>query len=311
MISKTTHREIYFMISDSLYYTIEKVIQYIEENLKRTITLDQISTHVSMSKFHLNRMFHVISRTTLMRYVKIRKLSSSLNELLNTNLKISAISQEYGFDYEQSYIRSFENTFGISPDRFRKEKKILRIKDKINLDYIKAMGENSVFIEAPIVVIPEFFIVGVKLKICDENDRLFHEANIRGNEFYNSRRHEIKNALQSDIYIGLVEYIIGDENSAYYIPSLQVSKPDDIPLDMICHQVPTNKYGVFKYIGLHHASHTNTSNLLATLNYIYEEWLPKTGYLQSAPYHFERINEKVSRDDYCEIEIYIPVSNII
>lgn len=295
---------------NSLYCTIEKAIEYIEENIKRTITLEEISKDVNLSMFYLDRLFHEISKTTLMRYVKNRKLSSSIGELLNTNLKISDIAEEYGFNYEQSYIRLFENTFTISPDRFRKEKPILKITDKINLKYIRLMGEEGIVFDPHIVIKPEFFITGIRHKINKEYDQQFHEANIKGNDFYYTRRHEIENTLYSNIYIGFVDLVTSDSSFTYYMPSVQVSDPGNtIPAGMVCQRVPTNKYAVFKYIGLHHARQTNINNLYNTLRYIYEEWFPKSGYSQSAPYHFERYDDTISRDDYCEFEIYIPVSN--
>jgi len=291
----------------SLYNSIENVIQYIEENLRSPITLDQISDHVNISKFHLNRVFHTISKVTLMHYVRDRKLSQSTFDLLKTDFKILDISQEYGFDYEQSYIRSFKGTFGISPSKFRKVKPILKIQDKLNLNIIKAIGTDGIICNPDFVIIPKFFIAGIKHKINRQNDKLFHEANARGNEFYIGKRKEITNPINSDIYIGLVEYIPDDKLHTYYMPAIQVSAPEGIPNGITCQSIPTNKYAVFKYIGLHHVRHTNVNNLYDTFNYIYGKWMPEYGYKRSALYHFERIDYKVTRNDYCELEIYIPV----
>jgi AraC family transcriptional regulator len=295
------------MKSNSLYYTVKDIIEYIEENLKTTITLDDISNHVSISKFHLNRLFHAISNAKLIHYVKNRKLSSSINELLNTNLKISDIAHEYGFNYEQSYIRLFINTFGISPDQFRKNKPALKISEKINLDYIHEIGEKGITLVPSIVIMPEFLIAGVRSKIFTQDDSLFHRANEKGNDVYYNRRHEIQNKVNHDVYIGFVEYITEDDSYTYYTPSIQVSSPDGIPSDMVCRRIPTNRYAVFKYIGLHHARNTNISSLRGILNYIFGDWLPKSEYSHCAPYHFERIDEKVSKNDYCEVEIFVPV----
>ena len=98
------------------------VIEYIEANIREKIDLDDISCHVGLSKFHLNRIFKAITNRQLMDYVRNRKLTLSLFDLLNTSLKISDISAEYGFHHEQSYIRSFKNTIGLSPNQFRIEK---------------------------------------------------------------------------------------------------------------------------------------------------------------------------------------------
>lgn len=295
------------MEQNSLYFIIEKTIEYIENNLKKALTLEEISSYVNLSRFYLNRLFHEISKTTLMHYVKNRKLSGSINELLNTNLKISDIAAEYGFNYEQSYIRAFESKFSISPDRFRKNKPIVNITDKINLKYIKLIGENGIIFDPHIVIKPEFYVTGIKYRIKLEYDRQFYEANQKGNDFYYNRRQEIENIINPNIYIGLVDYKTGDHAYSNYMPSVQVSAPGRIPEGMTFHKVPTGKYAIFRYIGLHHAKHTNIKNLTDTLKYIYQEWMPRSGYSQSAPYHFERFDESISREDYCEVDIYIPI----
>lgn len=291
----------------SLYGSLQSLVSYVEENLKSKVTLDDLARKTSISKFHLSRIFHEVSKTSPMSYIRKRKLSSSLHELLDTNLKIIDISQEYGFDFEQSYIRSFTNTFGISPDRFRKEKPILKIQDILHLESVKEIGEEGIALNPPIVIKPGFYLTGPRYKIYDREDMRFHQANEKGNDFYQKRRGEIKNAVNEHIYFGYVENDVENTSYNYYTPSLQVTGPEMVPEGMVCHKVPTNKYAQFKYIGLHHAMYTHINNLLDTFKYIYGEWFPKSGYVQAAPYHFERIDGKLTRDDYCEVEIYIPV----
>lgn len=292
----------------SLYSNLQSMVKYVEANLKEKITLDDLARQTSVSKYHLSRIFHEVSLISPMSYIRKRKLSSSLHELLTTDLKIIDISQEYGFDFEQSYIRSFVNTFGISPDRFRREKPSVKIQDTLNLDYVKEIGQDGIAISPPIVMRPGFYLTGMRHKIYGDNDSLFHEANAKGNDFYNHHRQEIKNAVNTHTYFGFVEHTI-DPSYNYYTPSLQVKGPEMVPEGMVCHKVPTSKYALFKYIGLHHAMFTHINNLQDTFRFIYGEWFPKSGYTQAAPYHFERIDEKISRDDYCEVEMYIPVAH--
>ncbi len=292
----------------SLYGSLQAMVYYVEENLKSKVTLDDLARKTNISKYHLSRIFREVSKTSPMSYIRKRKLSSSLHELLNTDLKIIDISMEYGFEFEQSYIRSFTHTFGISPDRYRREKPSVKIQDTLNLDYVKQIGEDGIALNPPIVIRPGFFLTGVRHKIFERDDRLLHEANRAGNEFYMNRRHEIQNAVNDDVYFGYVENDVNDPSYNYYTPSLQVKGPNPVPDGMVCHKVPTHKYAMFKYIGLHHAMHTNINNLMDTLRYIYGEWFPKSGYVQAAPYHFERIDGTITREDYCEVEIYIPVA---
>jgi len=42
--------------------------------------------------------------------------------MLKTNLNVLDIAMIYGFEYEQSYIRSFKRKFGVTPGELRRMK---------------------------------------------------------------------------------------------------------------------------------------------------------------------------------------------
>lgn len=238
---------------------------------------------------------------------KKRKLSSSTKELLETDFKIADISQEYGFEYEQSYIRAFENLFGITPSHFRLQKPSVEIKDRINIDYFLKVDRGIINLDPSIVLIPGFYVAGVRNKIPIKDDWNFNIANQKGNDFFKNYRRLIKNTVNPNVYIGLVEYIGVKFGYTFYTPSVRISEPFDTLENICCIKVPLNKYVAFKYIGLHSASETNINMLVGYTSRIVAEWFSKSGYVQASPYHFEKIDRRISRDDYCEVEIYYPV----
>ena len=67
---------------------IKSIIEYIEENIKEKITLEDIASYSNFTKFHLLRIFKAIVNLSVMEYVRGRKLSCSINDLLNTDFKI-------------------------------------------------------------------------------------------------------------------------------------------------------------------------------------------------------------------------------
>lgn len=102
--------------------TIIETVAYIEDNLYNKISLADISLHTGISKYYLHRIFKSLTGESIMEYVQGRKLTSSLNELINTTMRIIDIALEYGFDYEQSYIRAFKKCFGHTPLKIRSDK---------------------------------------------------------------------------------------------------------------------------------------------------------------------------------------------
>jgi len=83
---------------------ISSVIELIETTIREKTTLDDVSDRTGLSKFHLHRLFKSLTGCSMMEYARKRKLTVSLHELLQTDLRIIDIALEYGFEHEQSYI---------------------------------------------------------------------------------------------------------------------------------------------------------------------------------------------------------------
>jgi len=99
---------------------LEGVLSAIENELKGEINENVLADKFSLSSGHLRRLFRFAFGRPLGTYIRSRKLSASVEDLLNTRDNIIDIALEYGFDYEQSYIRAFKREFGITPGCLRK-----------------------------------------------------------------------------------------------------------------------------------------------------------------------------------------------
>jgi len=109
------------------YKLLEYVLSDIEKGIKKNITANILSKKYSLSEVHLRRLFSFAFSRTISGYIRSRILTESLNDLIKTDKNIIDIALEYGFDYEQSYSRSFKREFGISPNKFRKSGQIVKI----------------------------------------------------------------------------------------------------------------------------------------------------------------------------------------
>jgi len=126
---------------------IVATIDYIEKNLSKRISLDDISLYTGLSKYYLHRIFKSLTGESIIEYVQSRKLTNSINELLTTNMKIIDIALNYGFDYEQSYIRAFKKNFGCTPLKVKSDKTSLSLvlKEKINANDIFSLGNSITY----------------------------------------------------------------------------------------------------------------------------------------------------------------------
>jgi len=282
-------------------------IDYIENNLFNRISLDDISLHTGISKYYLHRSFKSLTGESIIEYVQSRKLTSSINELINTNMRIIDIALNYGFDYEQSYIRAFKKTFGCTPLKVRSDQTSLSlvIKEKINTKDILSLG-NSVTYNPHFVFKQKFNLIGIKHKILSKSGD--KTANIHGKDFFYKHKNKIHNIINSHLYFGYTDW--GTNGFIYYTPSAQVPDLNSIPEGMIGITVPTHKYVVFRFIGFFSPDDINGRHIGRLLVQLYSRWIFKSGYKFADTFRFEYIDTSMSKDNYCELHIYQPIEDI-
>jgi AraC family transcriptional regulator len=105
---------------------LESVLNEIEKRIKENINADFLADNVDLSSIHLQRLFKFAFNQSIGAYIRSRKLTASLESLFTTNSKLVSIALEYGFDYEQSYVRSFKREFGVTPGIIRKKSMMIR-----------------------------------------------------------------------------------------------------------------------------------------------------------------------------------------
>jgi len=286
---------------------IKACINYIEDNIYDKITLDEIALHVGISKYYLHRMFKSLTGESLMEYVQMRKLTSSLNELVNTNMRIIDIAMEYGFDHEQSYIRAFRKRFGCTPLKARNEQISIEIKEKINIDSIVSVN-NSITYKPFYVFKQKFNLVGTKYKIYSKSgDNI---ANLHGCDFFYNKRNMIKNPINRDIYFGYTDWSGYEDGYIYYMPSLQVSDLSDIPEGMTGITIPAHKYVVFRFSGFFRPDEIKGRQIGRVLVHLYRKWIVNSGYKSADTFRFEYIDTSLANDNYCELDIYQPIVEV-
>ena len=98
---------------------VEKVIDYIEENLEKEINLDNISKNIGYSKFYLNRIFTEYTGITIYKYLQKRRLTMAAEKLVKTDKPIMQIAYEAGYDTQQSFSFAFKQEYLYPPKIYR------------------------------------------------------------------------------------------------------------------------------------------------------------------------------------------------
>lgn len=102
---------------------INRVIDYIEQNIDSTMTLDKLSEVANFSKYHFHRIFSSIMGETLNGFIKrIRAQKAASMLISNPKLSITEIALDCGYQSSAVFSRAFREYFNISPSDFRNRK---------------------------------------------------------------------------------------------------------------------------------------------------------------------------------------------
>jgi AraC-like DNA-binding protein len=121
LFSNHAHRELtdYFIsLCQSQLYHMSRVM---EQNFAYNLKLEEFAQlcHMSLSAF--KKSFKEYYRTTPAVWLKERKLDRALHQLLTSELSISQISFESGFEDTSHFIRVFKQRHGLTPLQYRQK----------------------------------------------------------------------------------------------------------------------------------------------------------------------------------------------
>ena len=107
--------------ADSATQKLLDVRQYLDEHFTEKFSLDELSEHFFISKYHLSREFKNYFGITLNHYVISKRITMAKKLLRFSELTLEEISAKCGF-YDASYMnKQFKNSEGIGATEFRRK----------------------------------------------------------------------------------------------------------------------------------------------------------------------------------------------
>ena len=98
---------------------VRQAIGRIEEQITEPIRVSEIAQASGLSPWHFQRVFRAVVGETVGGYIRKRRLSKSIEALLETDRRILDIALEHGFESQEAYTRAFRALFELPPGRFR------------------------------------------------------------------------------------------------------------------------------------------------------------------------------------------------
>ncbi|HEX3076821.1 MAG TPA: AraC family transcriptional regulator [Lachnospiraceae bacterium] len=121
---------------------ISKTVDYIEEHISETIRLNDIALSVGYSKYHLNRIFLNETGQTIGKYIQMKRLTESANELLAKHTSIAEVAQNAGYSSQQAYTLAFRQFYGYTPQLYR-QMSILQTTNSMRIKTRYSKGSKS------------------------------------------------------------------------------------------------------------------------------------------------------------------------
>jgi len=108
-----------FLNSEYANSDFVEVLEYIEKNIDKKISIDELAQICKISKFHFIRRFKKVYSETPYGYIERVKVNKAKSLLLYTHHSVDEISVLVGFNDTSTFIRSFKNFTNETPRRYR------------------------------------------------------------------------------------------------------------------------------------------------------------------------------------------------
>ena len=106
----------------NLLSCIKKAIGYIKVESNRSISLDEVSNFVGLSKYYFAREFRRITGLSFVTYLNYVRCEKAKELLLLENMSIGEVGRICGFDNQSYFTRTFKECTTYTPKDYRRMK---------------------------------------------------------------------------------------------------------------------------------------------------------------------------------------------
>jgi two-component system, response regulator YesN len=122
LIEKYTQLLDYSMMAKNRKNTVDRMVEYIQDNYRRDIGISEISEYIGMSYSHVRKIFKMEVGQSIVDYINSMRIKEAKALLLGKELSIKNIAATLGYNNDQSFERYFKKIVGITPGEFRSRK---------------------------------------------------------------------------------------------------------------------------------------------------------------------------------------------
>jgi AraC-like DNA-binding protein/mannose-6-phosphate isomerase-like protein (cupin superfamily) len=103
--------------------TVSVCINYLQQNIDRTLSLQEIAGAVNLSASHFSALFKKNTGFSIFEYFNHLKVQKACQYLQFTDQRVNTIADQLGFEDPYYFSRMFTKIIGVSPNKYRAKKK--------------------------------------------------------------------------------------------------------------------------------------------------------------------------------------------
>ncbi|KIL48420.1 AraC family transcriptional regulator [Jeotgalibacillus campisalis] len=280
--------------------SLQASIDYIETHLLEEIQVEEVANQASVSPFHFQRMFLMLTDMSVGEYIRKRRLTLAAHELVRDDVKIIDAALKFGYHTPESFSKAFRKQHGLSPREAKSGKGKLKYYNHLVIQVI-VRGETPMNVEirekGPVQ------IVGLKQEVsCVDGNNLAEIPKIwdRLNEDGTTEELAAMNngSIEGVLGICVDKSKVKPDTMDYWVAATYEGNHDGRFETM---ELPASNWAVFEVKGaMPHA-------IQHMWNRIYTEWFPVSKYKHAGTPDLEVYSngDPMSEDYYSEI--WIPV----
>ena len=280
---------------------MKDALDYMEERMAEPLQVEEIAKAACSSPFHFQRMFRMLTGSSVGEYIRRRRLTLAAQELAISGAKVLDVALKYGYESPEAFAKAFRKAHGIAPSAAREAgvqlKAYPRLTFQLSLKGDKEMDYRIIAREA-------FTVAGKKLVTsCKDGENLreipqfWNRCNADGTS---DRLEALDGGVNS--LLGICQYEGMQTDWFHYWIAAEVNDAaDPLAEGWETTVIPAATWAVFTSEGPMPHSVQNVWQR------IFQEWFPGTGYEHAGGPEFELYlpGDPDAADYRCEI--WIPV----